>query len=643
MSKIQFNDGTIVDFQGTPTTKDVEEVANKLGIGATSTGTTPLTTTATAATAPPSSLLSQIGGFFKGEITGQPEKAGILGDIFQTTLGSKGLLGILQMPGRVAAQPGVLQTQAQVSQSQGDLANMTTQLIKQSKTITDPTRKAKINQMIQDNMAQIQQMGGDVSQLQKAVVGPKEALATAARAGLTVAPFALGGEIKAAETALGVPQIGGGLAGAGARIGARAAESGLISAGFGGATAFGEEKTAKEIAQTAASYGITGAVLGGIIQTGAEGIGAIRNALMSGAERIQLSRLSPRQAEIMDVNASSKEEATNILKQNIDKYGLYGNAYKVCENAETQLSDLNLRLKSTLTGSEGTVNLGTVMDETERAMEKDTSESIARGEAPRNLKIGLQKMENVFQAIKQDVVDSYGAGAKGAEVVVPLEGAAPGEAANAVSDIANQTDMDLVKANSLKRLAGTSGAYEYGRADPDATAKERVWDYFYTQMRKSIEDADPGAKPEIQQINKQMQDILPIYRMALRRIPAEAKAAPISVKTMLGLGLSFVNPSALTLVGLDIAQRSGRLAGLMSGAGNILGRVAAPSAAGVIAPSMIMSRMIERLRGQPSTQSATTQSAQERLNQLIQQNAQWPTNSAPTGDGYQGGNTELPF
>jgi hypothetical protein len=548
---------------------------------------------------PQPSLLQKLGGFLKGEITGQPEKAGILGDIFQTTLGSKGILGVLQMPGRVAGQAGVLKDQIAVSESQGQLANAIAQMIQRSKTITDPAQKAKIDEMIQGGIAQMQQMGGDVSQLQKAVTTPQEALATSARAALTLAPFAKAGgiglttaeamksaptAIRAAEMALGVPQIGGGLAGAGARIGVRAAESGLTSAAFGGATAFGEEKPAKEIARTAASYGITGAVLGATIQTGAEAIGAIREGLMAGASKIQVSRLSPNKADMEDVHAFSKDEAVNVLKKNIEKYGLYGNAQNVAEKSETQLTDLNSQLKEILTGSEKKINLTDIFDKTEEAIKADSAD---------NLKVGLSKIDDAFEAIKGDISEVYGDTAK----------------------------LDLVKANALKRITGTGGAWEYGRADPDAIAKEKVWNYLYTQIKQSIEQAEPGETTQIQQLNKQMSEIIPIYKMALRRIPPEAKASSLSLKTLIALGFSFTNPKALALVALDIASRSGRLAGILSGVGGVAQKMSTISPTAVVAPSMVLTRIIEKLRGQSGDTTVKDQADREKLNQLIQESS----------------------
>lgn len=619
MSKVKFEDGTVVNFKGTPTPQDVEEVAQQLGKNVS--GVRPITTTTTPETTQPigSTALQKLSTFLKGEVSGMPEKTGILGDIFQTTVGSKGILGTAEMIPRAFAQKGVLRDVTGATESVGKLSEMTANLIRQKRTMTDPTQISKVSGLISDNVKRIKELGGDVSQLQKAILTPKEAVATLGRTAITLAPFAKVGGIglqtaaqskaapsilKAGEAALNIPARGGGLVGSLERIGIRAGESGLTSAGFGGFTAYGEQKPAKEIARTAASYGLTGLAIGGIIQTGAEAIGAIKDGLRMGASKIQVSRLSPNKADMADVKAVSKEEAANILKGNIEKYGLYGNAHSVAEKSENQLSDLNNQLKDVLTGSEKKVNLGDVFDKTEEAMRADQAN---------NLKIGISKIDDAFESIKSDILDVYGdkTTAAGQKMIfgeaIPEEGLA--------EKVAGKTELDLVKANALKRLSGTGGAWEYGRYDPDATAKEKVWNYLYSQLKQAIEQADPGETQEIQQLNKQMSEIIPIYRMALRRIPPEAKASSLSLKTLIGLGFSFTNPKALALVALDLASRSGRMAGILSGVGGVAEKISGIPPAAVVSPSMILSRILQRSKEGTPEQSDT----QEELRKLLEQ------------------------
>ena len=556
MPTIKIGDKT-VNFAKEPTAQDIAEASEQLGI-------------------PPAPKLpdlampdwvSKLGGFLKGEITGAPQEGGILGDIFQKTVGSKGLLGVAQMPGRVIGQKGLYETQASVSGAKQRLADITSRLIEASRQTKDTTKKDKYSKLIQENMAQLQEMGTTQDELQSMVLTPKQAVATAGRAALTVAPFGAGGRaIKGAETAIGIPQAGGGLLGALSRIGVRGLESGITSGTFGGLTAYEQEKDAKDIAKTAGAYGLTGAIFGSLIQTGAEGIGAVGNILKTGGRRIQFSKIRP----------TGRDMADGFAKENIEKYGLYGNVSEVLEKTESQLDDLSDDLTQILKGSKEKVNLEDIFEETATKIVNQRGQNLGQNRA----------IERVFEDVKGEILNTYG------------------------------KTLNIPAANGLKRVAGGMGSWEYGKFDPDASAKEVVYDLIYNTLKRKIEGITPSG--EVQALNKAMSEIIPIRNAAIRRIPVEMRNQVIGLKDFIGGLAAIHDPKAAGLLALNILSKSGKLAGAMSWLGGKLGGVGEIPPAGAITPSLIMSQMLRRTspKAEQEVSESETQ-AQEALKEMI--------------------------
>ena len=516
---------------------------------------------------PQPSFLQNAGKFLKGEITGMPEKnVGILGDIFQSTVGSKGVLGALQLPGKVIAQKGIYKSVEDLSKTQTSLSDSTLALIKKRRETTDINKIDKYSKMIQDNMTQMQEIESNKEQLSKGEVSPKEALATTARAELTLAPFAKGASgLTAAqqlEKGIGLAQTGGGVGGALARIGVRGAESGVQSALFGGATAFGDNKKAGEIAKTAASYGLTGAAFGMAIQGGAESINAIKNSLQSSADRIQLSKLRIRAGEMRP----------DEIKKVVQDYDLYGPSKDVLGKVEGQLSDLNYQLNTRLTGNEATIDLENALDNVKTRMIRESGNTVGMNRA----------MTRTMEDAEAEIMGGYG------------------------------KTVDIGQAQALKQASGGLGSWEYGRIDPEAPARGKVWDYIYQEMKTQIEQTS-GVPEEVNAINHEMSRLMPIRDALIRALPAEQKAAPIGLMDFIGALAAIHDPGSAALVAINMASRSGKAAQMLNLGAQGLGAIQpALNPTQVMTPAMILNRMTQKA----SETTPTPEMTKERYKQL---------------------------
>lgn len=80
---------------------------------------------------------------------------------------------------------------------------------------------------------------------------------------------------------------------------------------------------------------------------------------------------------------------------------------------------------------------------------------------------------------------------------------------------------DMLTANAIKRSYGKKGAWAHGIQDPMSTAREKVANAFFKNMKTGIEKSDVGD--EIKAINKEFGELMPIEHALIRRIPVSAR------------------------------------------------------------------------------------------------------------------------
>lgn len=299
-----------------------------------------------------------------------------------------------------------------------------------------------------------------------------------------------------------------------AAIGAGAA----IGAAEGAGKALQENKPASEIAAEGAKGAGFGAVFGGLAGGFSKLLGAV-------GDKIQMSVIRP----------SAADRADGFSLDTVKKYDLGGSLTSVLDKTQTKIGDLSTRLHTKLGATDTKVNLGDVM--------KDT----------------------VAELTDSSKLKAFGANAKIQTALDNLKGEI---------DIVG-SDLSIPDAQVIKQAAGSFGAWQYGKPDPDSKASEIVFNTFYSKLKTAIEKASPDG---VKDINGELSKLIPVYNAALRRLPVAERNNLISLSDMVGLVGSAHNPAALGPTLLNLLSKSGTAGNLLSKFGPKLQRIAPPAA-----------------------------------------------------------------
>jgi hypothetical protein len=129
------------------------------------------------------------------DITGisREKQEGLLRPLIQKTVGSKGIAGVFQLPGRVIETIISIGEIEKTAKSQKDLADSTLKLIQLAKTKPGgSTERQRLMDLARDQMKQGMEMIKPMKELEKRITKPSEAVATTLRAGTTVGSMILG-------------------------------------------------------------------------------------------------------------------------------------------------------------------------------------------------------------------------------------------------------------------------------------------------------------------------------------------------------------------------------------------------------------------------------------------------------------------
>jgi hypothetical protein len=237
MPKVRFETGQVVNFETTPTQKDIDEVAQKLGI----------TKQPTAPVAPQEPTSQNIFDPL------QKKNDSFFGGILRSTIGSEGLVGVGQLPGRVVAT-GIYGNQLtgasrMVQESKMRLAGVTDKLVQKVQELpeNDPRRQNLLS-IIQENFKTMgvsdEELQNITQGLQERIITPGQAIGTGINAALTVGSGLGRTPVLVAEHFFRA-------------AGTRALQSGAIFGGFTTAEGLINDKPIDEIAKQAAiSFGI---------------------------------------------------------------------------------------------------------------------------------------------------------------------------------------------------------------------------------------------------------------------------------------------------------------------------------------------------------------------------------------------------
>lgn len=356
-----------------------------------------------------------------------------------------------------------------------------------------------------------------------------ESLGTIAAAG----GRAIQGDMKGAgeilDTQVPVPEligdvVAGGATALSAGLAAPAGLAGKVAQGAGlGATISGGRAVSEgdEIGEVAKDAAVGGAI-GGAIPLVGEAVKGFGRLLRGTGDKIQFSVIKPTQADIKD----------GFSLDTVKKYDLGGSLTESFGKTETALDDLTAQLNSKIEAG-SPLNLQKVLQETASELTEKKTSSFGSNTS----------VAKALDQLKGEV-----------DTIVDKQGLVP-----------------LTDAQTVKRAAGHMGAWQFGQRDPDSSARERVYNVFYTKMKEAIEKSSPEG---VKEINKQISELIPVMNALIRRIPVAERSNVLGLGEIISLAGATVNPAALGVGLLNIGSKSGWVGDKLSKAGqSIMGGI----------------------------------------------------------------------
>lgn len=259
----------------------------------------------------------------------------------------------------------------------------------------------------------------------------------------------------------------------------------------------GERKETYESLREALKTGAIAGVVSAGTELLAKGISAGLEKLGS---KIQFASIKPSQADVRD----------GFKVENIKKYNVGGTLNESLVKTNDRLNEYRNQLQSILKESDAKVDLNKVIREVDDVLASSQTKNFGSN----------KEIMNAFSNVYDDLVGITGGKSK----------------------------VDLLTAQDLKIGAGTQGAWQFGKFDPDSKAKEYVYNIFYNKIKTAIENS--AGKGNVKEINKAMSELIPIKNALVRRIPVASRNNPIGLLDGIALvqTLSSGNPGALAFI-----------------------------------------------------------------------------------------------
>lgn len=232
--------------------------------------------------------------------------------------------------------------------------------------------------------------------------------------------------------------------------------------------------------------------------------------LKSIGEKIEISTLKPTKPVLKDVYVPKGKEASEQFLENVYKHGLEGNLEQAHKKIISKFDDLTAQLKNKISDSGAKIDIADTFINTMEDLKTNPAKSFGSN----------QKMENIVNEVLGEI-----------ELIAP----------NGVVDIADAQD--------IKRAVGAMGAWVYGVKDSEATAREKVYNAFYTKLKEAIEKNAPEG---VKEINREISELIPIEKAIIHRLPVAKRNDLISLTDVIattgailsgpkGWGLAVIN------------------------------------------------------------------------------------------------------
>jgi len=304
----------------------------------------------------------------------------------------------------------------------------------------------------------------------------------------------------------------------------------LGAAGVGAVAGSSQGDTPEQRTQNAATGAAAGAATGGTLAVGGKLFGAIGDKIMTSV-----------------IRPTARDIADGFSLDTIKKFDLGGSLNTTYTKTQAALGALSGQLREKLGKSTATIDLSKIVDQTEK--ELSTAAGKLKGFGAN------QKITSAIESLKKE-----------AETV--------------------GNDLSIPDAQIVKQAAGSFGAWQYGRPDPESKASEVVFNAFYNKLKTAIENASPEG---VKEINQQLSKLIPVNNALIRRMPVADRNYALSLGDLVTLAASVSHPSGLALTGLNLAQKSGAVGNALSKFGPRVTRTAVPAGAlsGLGAPSAL--------------------------------------------------------
>lgn len=290
-------------------------------------------------------------------------------------------------------------------------------------------------------------------------------------------------------------------------------------AGLGAISATGESMSKNESPLDVAKKAAFGALAGGAVSAAFVGFGKL---LEKTGEKITQGVIKP----------SEKDLKAGFKIDTIKKYKLGGSLSSMYDKTDEKLSELSHKLSTKLAGSNQTVDLNAILQETSDSLSSNKMKGFGSNTS----------IQNAVEQLKNEIIN-----------------------------VAPDGTLSIPDAQLVKQSAGRFGAWQFGATDPESTARQTVYNAFYTKIKEAIEKNSPEG---VKEINKQLSELIPVSHALLKRIPVADRNRVLSLQDMITLTASVLDPRALGSFGLSMAQKSGTVGNALMNVGPKIQRVA---------------------------------------------------------------------
>ncbi len=291
----------------------------------------------------------------------------------------------------------------------------------------------------------------------------------------------------------GKPLLSKVLSGAGAGL-----REGITSSGVHQLEKFGE--TGRVSPKEAAIETATSTLAGGA----ASGIGALIDPIKKATseavgdlfkkagEKIEISTLKPSKRVIKDVYVKKGENPTQKFIDNVFKYGLDGDIDTALKKINGKFDDLSSQLSAKIKASDAKIDIEAAFA---RSVDKLTESPSKSFGSNKDLEGIVKNILGEIQYISPDGI------------------------------------VSIADAQNIKRAVGTKGAWVNGLTDPEAAARQKVYNAFYSELKQEIEKNAPDG---VKEINRQLSDLMPIEQAIIERIPVKTRNDMVSLTDVIG-------------------------------------------------------------------------------------------------------------